>query len=177
MGYIDKTLGNNEKVLYRARIHSLFYMRIWALFIAMAALIAGLKLEFGEQIGTPVALALLALSALFCLRLILPLWTLEIALTNRRIVMKRGLVQRSTHELELKAIEEVNLRQGLPGRILDYGTLDVRGIGDVDDLILEGVSDPLAFRKEIASAAQFQENRDKLPGSKPADVAANAGDI
>ena len=178
MGYIDQTLGSNEKVLYRGRIHSLFYARIWALFFAMAALIAWLKLEFSEQFGTPLALVLLAVSACLCLRLILPLWTLEIALTNVRIVMKRGLVRRLTHELELKAIEEVNLRQSLLGRILGYGTLDVRGIGDVDDLILEGVSDPLTFRKEIASAAQQrEENGVNSPRSTSRDAAANAGDI
>jgi uncharacterized membrane protein YdbT with pleckstrin-like domain len=178
MGYIDKTLGSNEKVLYRARIHFIFYIRLWALFFAMTGLIAWLKLEFGEQFVTPLALVLLALSAHVWLRLILPLWTLEIALTNARIVMKRGLIRRLTHELQLKAIEEVNLRQSLLGRILGYGTLDVRGIGDVDDLILEGVSDPLTFRKEIASVAQrLEENGVKLPRSTARDAAADAGDI
>lgn len=163
MGYIEQTLGDNEKILYRARIHSLFYIRIWVLFLALAGLVAWLKIEFSEQIGTPLTLGLVAISAAFCLRLILPLWTLEIALTNVRIAKKTGLITRSTHELELKAIEEVNLRQGLFGRILGYGTLDVRGIGDLDDLILEGVSDPLTFRKEIASAAQrLQGNNVKL---------------
>jgi uncharacterized membrane protein YdbT with pleckstrin-like domain len=155
MGYIDKTLGSNERVLYRAHIHSLFYARIWALFIVLVAIIVWLRFHFSEYIGTYSALILLALSAYFCFRLILPLWTLEIALTNLRIVMKRGFIVRSTHELELKAVEEVNMRQSVLGRILDYGTLDVRGIGDVDDLIINGVSDPIALRTQIASAAQL----------------------
>ncbi len=123
MSYIDQTLGSNEKVLYRARIHSLFYARIWVLFIVLTALLGWLKFSYGDRIGTPLALILFALSVYFCLRLILPLWTLEIALTNLRMVMKRGLIARFTHELELKAIEEVNLRQSLLGKILNYGTL------------------------------------------------------
>lgn len=165
MGYIDKTLGNNEKVLYRARIHSLFYVRVWAMFIVLAAFIVWLKLRFGGQIGTTFTLVLIILWALFCLRSIIPLWTLEIALTNVRIVMKRGLIVRSTHELELKAIEEVNLRQSMLGRVLNYGTVDVRGIGDVDDIILNGISDPLTFRKEVASAVErVGKNGGSMPG-------------
>jgi hypothetical protein len=66
--------------------------------------------------------------------------------------MKRGLLARHTHELEVPAIEEVNLRQSFAGRILNYGTIVIRGIGDADDLILVRVADPLTFRKEIASA-------------------------
>jgi hypothetical protein len=153
MSYIDQTLGSSEKVLYRARIHSLFYARVWVLFIVLTGLLGWLK--FGaDSIGTRVALILFVLSVYFCLRLILPLWTLEIALTNLRIVMKRGLITRFTHELELKAIEEANLRQSLLGQILNYGTLVVRGIGDVDDLVFKNVSDPLSFRKAIASAME-----------------------
>ncbi len=151
MSYIDQTLGSNEKVLYRARIHSLFYARIWVLFVVLTALLGFLKFGYGD-VGTPFALILFALSLYFCLRLILPLWTLEIALTIC-IVMKRGLIARFTHELELKAIEEVNLRQSLMGKIFNYATLTVRGIGNVD-LIFKNVSDPLSFRKAIASAME-----------------------
>jgi hypothetical protein len=152
MSYIDRTLGKNETILYRAKIHSVFYIRIWALFIILSACVSWLAYIYPTYAGTLTSAALLSCSTIFCLSLIMPLWTLEIALTNLRIVMKRGFLTRRTHELEVQAIEEVNLRQSLPGRILNYGTIIVRGIGDVDDMILKGIADPLAFRKEIASA-------------------------
>ena len=152
MSYIDRTLGRNEAVLYRAQIHSIFYIRVWVLFIVLSACAGGLAYTYPTYTGAVASMALLLVSAIFCLYLILPLWTLEIALTNLRIVRKRGLLTRRTHELEVQAIEEVNLRQSFIGRILNYGKIIVRGIGDVDDMILYGVSDPLTFRKEIASA-------------------------
>jgi uncharacterized membrane protein YdbT with pleckstrin-like domain len=107
-----------------------------------------LAYAYPSYIGAIVPICLFLGSVFFCLRLITPLWTLEITLTNLRIVLKRGLFTRHTHELEVPAIEEVNLRQSFAGRILNYGTIVIRGIGDVEDLI----ADPLAFRKEIASA-------------------------
>jgi uncharacterized membrane protein YdbT with pleckstrin-like domain len=167
VSYIDETLGENERVLYRARIHPLFYIRIWALFLALTAFSAWVAYASGDRVGTLSALALFVASALFCLRLILPLWTLEIALTNLRIVVKRGFITRQTHELELYTIEEVNLRQSFLGRLFDYGMLDVRGIGDVDDLILPHIAQPLAFRKTIQSAIQHPaEIRREVPAAR-----------
>jgi len=152
MIYIDRTLGKNETVLYRAHIHSIFYIRIWALFIILSASAGGLAYTYPTYTGAAVSIVLFLFSTILCLYLLIPLWTLEIALTNLRIVRKRGFLTRRTHELEVQAIEEVNLRQSFVGRILNYGTLIVRGIGDVDDMILYGVSNPLTFRKEISSA-------------------------
>jgi hypothetical protein len=152
MSYIDRTLGKNETVLYRAQIHSIFYIRIWVLFIVLSAFASWLAYTYPTYTGAMTSIILFLISLGYCLHLLIPLWTLEIALTNLRIVRKRGLLTRHTHELEVQAIEEVNLRQSLPGRILNYGTIIVRGIGDVDDLVLDRVSDPLTFRREIASA-------------------------
>jgi hypothetical protein len=152
VAYIDRTLGTNEKVLYRAKIHSLFYIRIWALYIILSACTAWLAYAYPSYIGIIVPMCLFLGSTFFCLRLIIPLWTLEIALTNLRIVLKRGLLTLHTHELEVPAIEEVNLRQSFAGRILNYGTIIIRGIGDVEDLTLSRIADPLTFRREIASA-------------------------
>lgn len=154
LSYIDETLGRNEKVLYRARIHPLFYIRIWVLFAIMTAAACWLAYAYRGQIGVLTSIILFAASVIFCLDLIVPLWTLEIALTNLRVVRKQGFLARRTHDLAVSAIEEVNLRQSLLGRILNYGTIIVRGIGDAEDLVLARVSEPLAFRKEIASAMQ-----------------------
>ncbi len=176
MSYVEKTLGRHETILYRARIHALFYIRIWALYILLTAIAAAVVYFFFSKLGLAASIALIALPALFCLYLILPLWTLEIALTNLRIVMKEGLISRTTHELELRTIEEVNLRQSFLGRIINYGTLDIRGIGDSDDLILKGVADPLAFRREIASAAQRAAQQYRGEPLRKGRDAAKSGD-
>ena len=82
MGYIDQTLASNEKVLYRAHIHSIIYARIWVLFIALVTFVAWLAYE--HFIGILTTSILLAISAGLCLYLILPLWMLEMAVTTQR---------------------------------------------------------------------------------------------
>ena len=56
-----------------------------------------------------VALGLLAAGVVLFVAIMGPLWTTEIGVTNQRFIFKRGLIWRSTHELQLRAIEEVNL--------------------------------------------------------------------
>jgi hypothetical protein len=55
---------------------------------------------------------------------------------------------RKTQELQLRAIEEVNLDQGVMGRLLDFGNLELRGTG-VDDIALPTLADPLGLRKAL----------------------------
>jgi uncharacterized membrane protein YdbT with pleckstrin-like domain len=78
----------------------------------------------------------------------LPLWTTEIGVTNQRFILKRGLVWRSTHELQLRAIEEVNLEQDLLGRVFNCGRLRLHGTG-VDDIRLPVLADPIGLRKAL----------------------------
>ena len=100
-----------------------------------------------------------------------PLWTTEIGVTNQRVIFKRGLIWRSTHELQLRAIEEVNLEQDLLGRIFDCGRLRLHGTG-VDDIRLPPLADPLGLRKGLqdgmAVAAQAAAPGPPAAASRPA---------
>lgn len=56
-------------------------------------------------------------------------WTTEIAVTDKRVIHKVGLIQRKTMEMNMSRIESVNVDQSIMGRILDYGNIKVRGTG------------------------------------------------
>ena len=76
---------------------------------------------------------------------------MEIGLTDNRIIIKQGLIAYSSQELELKTIEEVNVTQSWIGRLFNYGTIQIRGIG-IDTIVLKWVAAPLEFRRAIESA-------------------------
>lgn len=77
--------------------------------------------------------------------------TTEIAITNKRLVYKRGLVARYVGEMSIDRIEGVNVLQSFFGRIFDYGRLMVRGMG-VGEVILPIIQNPVGFRKAIEEA-------------------------
>jgi uncharacterized membrane protein YdbT with pleckstrin-like domain len=77
--------------------------------------------------------------------------TTEIAITNKRLVYKRGLVARYVGEINIDRIEGVNVLQGVLGRIFNYGRIMVRGMG-VGEVILPPIEEPLKFRRAIERA-------------------------
>lgn len=81
--------------------------------------------------------------------------TTEIAVTNQRIIYKKGLIARQVGELGVDSIEGVGVRQGIMGRILGYGRVSVRGMG-VGEVILPPIDNPIAFRRAIQEAQQEQ---------------------
>ncbi len=94
----------------------------------------------------------LAAGAVLFLLVMVPMWTQEIGVTNERIIYKRGLFARATSEMQLRSIEEVNLSQGLFGRLFDFGRLTIHGTG-VNDIVLPALADPLGLRRAIQSSS------------------------
>ena len=77
-------------------------------------------------------------------------WSTEYAITSHRLISKRGLIARNTDELRLTAIESVQIRQSVLGRLFDYGDLVATGRGN-QVIHLENVRSPLAVKKQLES--------------------------
>jgi uncharacterized membrane protein YdbT with pleckstrin-like domain len=159
MSYLEQSLGANETVHYTAQFPTARYVSAWL--VLVAGLIAGFVCLL---YGAPVIAALIALCAItaFCSILYRP-WTTEIAVTNLRLIYKRGFFQRSTNDLQLRAIEEVRLRQDFWGRMFNYGNVEFHGTG-VDDLRLPALNDPVAVQRAVQEAIGAYQDDTGLPG-------------
>ena len=72
--------------------------------------------------------------------------TSEFAITNKRVIIKVGLVARRTLEMNLNRIETVNVDQSITGRMLGYGSITVIGTGGTREMFHD-ISAPMDFRK------------------------------
>ena len=93
-------------------------------------------------------LILLALSLLMLFRAWFERWTTEIAITDRRIILKRGFIRRDTAEMHMEKVESVDVSQSLIGRMLDYGDVTVRGTGAGLETLRQ-IDSPLDFRNHV----------------------------
>jgi uncharacterized membrane protein YdbT with pleckstrin-like domain len=75
----------------------------------------------------------------------------ELAVTNRRVIAKFGLIARSTIEMNLTKIESVRVEQTVMGRLFGFGTIIVTGTGSTMDPI-RFIADAIAFRQAIQAA-------------------------
>jgi uncharacterized membrane protein YdbT with pleckstrin-like domain len=72
----------------------------------------------------------------------------EIIVTNRRIILKTGLVGRQTIEMNLDKVESVLVRQSVLGRLLDFGAITIRGVGAGLEPIAN-LAAPLEFHRYV----------------------------
>jgi membrane protein YdbS with pleckstrin-like domain len=148
MSYIEQSLASNEQLVYRAHFHWLYRFAAWALLLASA--IAALVL-LEQDHPTWTGAALIGGGVVLFLAIMVPIWAEQIAVTNQRLIHRRGLVRRSTEELQLSAVEEVRLEQGLLGRLLGFGRVVVSGTG-IEDVRLPALAEPVRLRRKLQEA-------------------------
>jgi uncharacterized membrane protein YdbT with pleckstrin-like domain len=151
--YIDDILQPNEKVLYSTNAHWVFY---WPAILAWLVAIALLILShlFMDTNVTLFCLALAAIAAIVALYKMLTAWfhrwTTETDVTNLRVVHKTGFIKRRTFEMSLDKVESVDVNQSILGRLLNYGDVTVRGVGEGAETI-RTIASPLDFRNHITA--------------------------
>ena len=72
----------------------------------------------------------------------------ELAVTNKRVIKKTGIISRRTDEMKITSIETVTLQQSVVGTLLGYGTLLVTGRG-VSDVTYSAIRDPMGVKRTI----------------------------
>jgi membrane protein YdbS with pleckstrin-like domain len=150
MAYYTKVLQPNEDVRYIGQLHWMIY-RDAVLFavLAVVALIVSATLSGNQFMAVLVLTALLAaLAAIAFLRAWFLRVTTEIVVTDKRIIHKVGWIGRRTEEINISKVETVDVRQGIAGRIFDFGTVGIIGIGASWEP-LRRVQAPLQLRNAI----------------------------
>jgi len=132
MAYIEQSLSSGENVEGIFKFHWFAWvpMVIWIIlgFVTLGltwllAIYEFLRLKFTEQ-----------------------------GVTNKRVILKTGIISRKTQEMKLKAIETVEINQGILGRIFGFGTIKVTGRG-ISDFLFKGVDDPMSVKRQIESVS------------------------
>ncbi len=144
MSYVEDDLLAGEEIMHRGLLHKIVYLVpvIIALVLMLGATAAFLTNYF------PLA-ALALVGALIPLIWAQILYTSsEFAVTNKRVVIKVGFIQRRTLETLLSKVEGIEVNQGVLGRVLDFGTIVVTGTGGTRETF-QNIAAPLEFRRQV----------------------------
>jgi uncharacterized membrane protein YdbT with pleckstrin-like domain len=142
MSYVDSNLMKGEEVIHKAKLHWIIYMQ------AVLSAVIGIAIwSVSAELGILMFLVAIILGGGAWIRMI----STELAVTNKRVIVKVGLIRRQTAELNHAKVESFNINQGILGRILGYGTVLVSGTGSGQTPV-NSIADPLGFRRKAMAS-------------------------
>lgn len=142
MSYIESNLQPGEEIKYKANLHFFLFLQ------PVVLLLLGWWL-YGSKAGVlhygGIFLLFIGVVSLVQ-RIMLKIGSVY-AVTNKRVVLKTGIVSRKAVDLVLAKCEGLHIKQSVLGRIFNYGTITVTtgGATSSDPFI----ASPLTFRREI----------------------------
>jgi uncharacterized membrane protein YdbT with pleckstrin-like domain len=152
--YVAEVLQPDETVRYEGSLHWIIFLWGIVLFafgaVGLLALLTMARDTRGYSIFSIIVYAALILGTLHLISAWLKRWTTEIAVTNRRVIYKTGLISRRTVEMNMDKVESVDVTQDIFGRIFNYGTVLIRGTGASLEP-LSTIGSPLALRNAITA--------------------------
>ncbi len=165
--YARSTLSPNEKPCFITSLH-------WFIFVRFA--LAGLALFVFAAVPFAIAVQALTGSELGWWLLPFPTFLLlaptlayassEFVITDRRVLIKTGIVHRKTAEVFLSKVESISVDQTFMGRMFDFGTVRIRGTGGFEEAF-DSIAHPFQFRTWV-QRLQSGEDVGRLTETIPA---------
>lgn len=147
--YIEENLARDEKIIIKAQVTWLsqfWYLLFGGLFVLLA-------LPSKSFLFFLIGVVFIAIAVVHVI-------TTELALTNRRIIAKSGLIRRNTIELKVNRVESLGVDQGVLGRILNFGSIVVKGVGG-SNAPIPYIARPMEFRQQVNNFLDELDDQDK----------------
>lgn len=153
MSFVEKNLLPSEAVVLQAKLHWIMFVKPAVLFLVTVIFFCLFcKEAFSDTYEYLVwyfwgTCAFLLFSIYTLGKALIAKYTVEYVLTNKRLVLKRGLIKRQYLELQLEKCEGIVVTEPLLGRFLNYGTIVVTTGGATSHY--DKVADAFTFRNRI----------------------------
>jgi uncharacterized membrane protein YdbT with pleckstrin-like domain len=152
MSYASKHLIPDEKLLYETRLS--WVVLFWPV-IVPSLILLGLGGYFVYHYAhadtnnmKEIGVGLIVVAALVFGIGLTKRNATEMAVTNKRVLIKQGVFGRRTLEILLQKIESIAVEESMGGRILGFGTVIVRGTGGTPEPFKK-MAHPLEFRRHV----------------------------
>jgi len=91
----------------------------------------------------------------------------EYGVTNKRLMIKEGILKTVTEEIPLNKIESIDCRQSLIGFLFNYGDVTLNGVGGSKKMKFYMVQKPHAFRRKVVEILEKDKIITVIHGNIP----------
>lgn len=156
---IERMLVSGEEVVLRAKLHNAIYWK------SIAVLILSILVYL--YVAHPLGLLLMVVGGLMLIIEVITKHYLLLAITNKRVLARYGLLQMDVVDIRFSKIESIDLERMLPGHLFGYATVVVMGTGQ-RYIRIPYIANAEAFRRyhnEITLAKEgiHQDEVENLP--------------
>ncbi|MDR1836780.1 MAG: PH domain-containing protein [Treponema sp.] len=177
-----KNMLEGEELLYAPQVHWLYTIKqvVWSLpffvvlfFLLRISISRNLFIDVVSLVLITILANILLIASLFILLVFL--WriflylSIEYGVTNKRLIMKKGLINLSVAEIPIDRIESIYCFQGLIGRLFRYGTVYISGVGGRLP-VFNMVYKPYALRRKIVEIIEKNKIINVIHGDLPKPV-------
>ncbi len=166
---IEAQLQPGEEILYRAYLTRLTLIPVAVVgVIALVAAAVAYHFQHQQPVIALILLAVAAISGLVFLWKDFVRRANDYVLTNHRLIQESGILSRRSIDSRLDKINNVEYRQTLWGRLLNYGDVEIDTASDAGISVFRNISHPLQFRNAILAAAEQYRGAGRFPAPAPA---------
>jgi uncharacterized membrane protein YdbT with pleckstrin-like domain len=174
MSYLERNLIPGEKVFYKTGLHWSVLIGpflLGAVCIIGAALLAiyadsdksgtSNNASAGSSPSEIILTGVILLSVIAAVSIIFGIVrrnSTEMGVTNKRVVVKRGILSRRTFELLLSQIEGILVEESFMGRMFGFGTVIIRGTGGSPETFAR-IAHPLEFRRQVQEHIEIYQQQ------------------
>ena len=148
MAYPPKLLGEGESIAFEMRPH-------WRSLIVPALVLIATVVTW---------ITALVLIVGWTVRPLLNWFTTDYVFTNRRIIVRTGLIRRIGRDMPLSRVNNVTFDKTLTERILNCGTLSVQSAAEQGSLIIASVPDVEKMQREVYRLYEEDDQRRRSGG-------------
>ena len=147
MSYVKKDLISGEQLIYQTGLH--WSVLVWPVIVALIIATGGVVCLLQKDADFLYAGAALLVVALVIVAVaIFKRSAVEMAVTNRRVIIKTGLASRRSLEIMLAKVESIGIEESAMGRMFGYGTLTIHGTGGTPEPFSR-IAYPSEFRRQV----------------------------
>jgi len=153
MSYITKSLVAGEKLVFETGPHwsVIFWPVVLGLLLAASGVFCLTQHDRGQAFAIGGAV-LLAIAVVIVIAAMVKRSATEIAVTNRRVIIKTGIASRRSLEIMLGKVESIGITEPMMGRVLGYGTVVIHGTGGTPEPFVR-IARPAELRRHVQEQA------------------------
>ncbi len=151
MAYPRELLTGGEEIEYEMRQHWKFLaVPILATVVLIPLAVYLYAISDNSFVQWLVLIGALVLLVWWVLTPLVQWLTTEYVITNRRVIMRSGVIRRTGRDMPLSKVNDVQFEVGLVERILGCGTISIESAGERGGLVMRNVPDVETIQRDIA---------------------------